>query len=61
MSELEVNLLTVELSFASAIFNINQLIENHKLTDRQLDFILMIRTELNAYLDEYTKTEKTIH
>ena len=46
-------------TFENAINEINESIASEELDDRQLDFILLIRTELKTYLDEYT--EKTIH
>ena len=49
----------IDLTFKLAIEKINEHIISEHFDDRQLDFILMIRTELKTYLDEYT--EKTIH
>ena len=50
----------IDETFAVAINQINELITKHKINERQLDFILLIKSELKIYLDEYAEN-KTIH
>ena len=49
----------INLTFEKVINEINEVIDSRELDDRQLDFILFIRTELKTYLDEYT--DRTIN
>lgn len=52
--------MNIEETFEDTIFVINESISRRELDDRQLEFILLIRTELKTYLDEYTE-RTTIH
>ena len=43
----------LEDMIADTLISINDTIERHELDDRQLEFILLIRTELITYMNEF--------
>ena len=47
----------IDETFAVAIQQINELVNKHQIDERQLDFILLIKTELKIYLDEYADNQ----
>ena len=47
----------IDTTFEKAIQQINELVAKHQIDERQLDFILLIKTELKIYLDEYADNQ----